>query len=215
MPFKVDHRFQRYESLRGSDDEATRRARGNPRWGAIGVKSKGTYMQEGLDLENRRFIFGYIKGNPGAHLREISRDLNINLSTLRYHLDYLEDKGLIKSQKENNLKLYFASGELEPKERMLAPLLRQKRFRDIILIILASPESTSSQIADRLLMHPSTASKYINILEDRGMLSHKKVGREKRYHVNDEKEVVKLLLTYKESFWDSFVDNVLDIYFAR
>ena len=64
-------------------------------------------------------------------------------------------------------------------------------------------------------MHPSTASKYINILEDQEILSHEKVGREKMYHIDDEKGVVELLLTYKKSFWDPFVDNVLDIYLQK
>lgn len=172
-------------------------------------------MQEDIALENRRLIFNYILNNPGSHLREISRDLDIHLSTLRYHLDYLEKKEVIVCQKENNLKIYFASGKLSADQKNLASLLRQKRFRDIILTIIDSPGSSSSQIGDMLSINPSTASKYINILEDRGIIYHEKVGREKRYQIIDEKCVIELLLTYKKSFWDSFVDNVLEIYLER
>ena len=172
-------------------------------------------MQDKTDLENRRLILDYIKDSPGAHLREILRDLNINLGTLRYHLDYLEDRKLITSQKENNLKIYFTPGKLDLMGKKLTPLLRQKRFRDIVMAILESPGLISSQIADRLSIHPSTASKYINILERQNILSHEKVGREKKYHIEDEKCVIDLLLTYKESFWDSYVDNVLYIYLER
>ena len=172
-------------------------------------------MQDDVTLENRRLIFDYISENPGVHLRKISRDINIHLSTLRYHLDYLESKGLITSQKEDNLKIYFASGKLNPQEKKLTPLLQQKRFRDIILAIIGSHEPTSSEIAEKLLMNPSTTSKYINILEEREVISHKKIGREKRYHIDNEESVVKLLLTYKKSFWDSFVDNVLELYLER
>ncbi len=46
-------------------------------------------------------------------------------------------------------------------------------------------------------------------------MSHEKDGREKKYHINDEKSIVKLLLTYKKSFWDPFVDNVLEIYLGK
>ncbi|MEI6102438.1 MAG: winged helix-turn-helix transcriptional regulator [Methanothrix sp.] len=172
-------------------------------------------MQDDVTLENRRLIFDYISENPGVHLRKISRDINIHLSTLRYHLDYLESKGLITSQREDNLKIYFASGKLNPQEKKLTPLLQQKRFRDIILAIIGSHEPTSSEIAEKLLMNPSTTSKYINILEEREVISHKKIGREKRYHIDNEESVVKLLLTYKKSFWDSFVDNVLELYLER
>jgi predicted transcriptional regulator len=172
-------------------------------------------MQDDVTLENRKLIFDYISDNPGVHLRKISRDVNIHLSTLRYHLDYLESNGLITCQKEDNLKLYFVSGKLNPHEKKLTPLLQQKRFRDIVMVIMDSHELTSSQIAEKLSMNPSTASKYINILEKRDMISHKKIGREKIYRLNDEESIVKLLLMYKKSLWDSFVDNVLELYLER
>jgi predicted transcriptional regulator len=172
-------------------------------------------MQADITLENRRLIFNYILNNPGSHLRQISRDLDINLSTLRYHLDYLEKKKTITSQKDKNLKIYFASGTLNADEKILVPLLRQKRFRDIILVIIDSPGATSSQIGTTLSMDPSSASKYINLLEGRGVIYHEKVGREKKYHIFDELGIIKLLLTYKKSFWDSFVDNVLELYLER
>ena len=155
-------------------------------------------MQENIVLDNRDKIFAYISNNPGSHLRKTARELKISLSTLRYHLDKLEKNGLIVSQKLYNLKIYFVSGKLKPEERALTQLLQQKRFRDIILILVESPGSTSSQIAQRLSISHSTASKYINILEDRKILSHEKFGRKRRYRINDEKSVIELLKTYKK-----------------
>lgn len=172
-------------------------------------------MLDSVTLENRKKILNYISDNPGIHLRKISRGIDIHLSTLRYHLDYLEMKGLITCQKEENLKLYFVSGKLSPHEKKLTPLLQQKRFRDIIITIIESSYLTSSQIAEKLSINSSTASKYLNILEQREIISHEKIGREKRYHINDEESVVKLLLTYKKSLWDSLVDNVLELYLER
>jgi predicted transcriptional regulator len=172
-------------------------------------------MQDETILENRRLIYEYVANNPGTHQRKISRDLDMHYSTLRYHLDYLEEKGVIVSQMENNLKIYFASGKLSADEKRLTTLLQQKRFRDIILVVIDEPGSTSSQISDRLSAKPTTISKYMNILEDRGVLYHVKTGREKRYFINDEKSIIALLMTYKKSFWDSFVNNVLVLYLER
>lgn len=160
-------------------------------------------MKEEAPLENRKQIFNYVTDNPGSHLRKIARDVDIRLSTLRYHLDHLEKKGLIVSQKQNNLKIYFASGKLKPQEKTLTQLLQQKNFRDIILVLIDSPGSTFSQIADRLSMSPSTTSKYINILESKKILSYEKYGRQKKYYINDEKSVIELLKTYK-----NFVANM-------
>ena len=55
-------------------------------------------------------------------------------------------------------------------------------------------------------MSHSTASKYINILEDRKILSHEKVGRKKRYRVIDEKSVIEILKTYKKFMTDMSFD---------
>ncbi|VVB63429.1 Methanogenesis regulatory histidine kinase FilI [uncultured archaeon] len=154
-------------------------------------------IKEGPPIENRKLIFDYISDNPGSHLRKIARDLNVRLGTLRYHLDYLEKKGLIVSQKQNNLKMYFVSGKLKPQEKTLTQLLQQKHFRDIILALIESPDLTFSQIAEKVSMSPSATSKYINILRDKEILSYKKIGREKKYHINDEKSIVELLRTYK------------------
>ena len=159
-------------------------------------------MQGDIDHENREDILAYITNNPGTHLRKISRELGICLSTLRYHLVKLEKSGTIVSQKQSNLKIYFVSGKLKPEERELTQLLQQKRFRDIILVLIDSPGSTFSQIAEKLSMSHSTASKYINILEDRKVLSHEREGRRKRYRINDEKSVIELLKTYKKLMTD-------------
>ena len=154
-------------------------------------------MKEGPPIEKRKLIFDYVSDNPGSHLRKIARDLNVRLGTLRYHLDYLEKKGLIVSQKQNNLKMYFVSGKLKPQEKTLTQLLQQKHFRDIIFALIESPDLTFSQIADRVSMSPSATSKYINLLKDKEILSYKKFGREKKYHINDEKSIVEILKTYK------------------
>ncbi len=158
--------------------------------------------QESESLDNRRIVLGYISDNPGSHMRKIARDLDIRLSTLRYHLDYLEKKGSIVCQKQNNLKVYFAQGKLKPTEKTLATLLQQKRFRDIILILIGSPGLRFSQIVNSLSISPSTTSKYINILENKKILYHMGSGREKKYFVNDKDSVIELMTTYKQMMAD-------------
>jgi predicted transcriptional regulator len=171
--------------------------------------------EDDIRLENHRLIYDYIDRNPGTHLRRISRDLDIHLSTLRYHLGYLEESDLIVKRDEKNLKVYFAAGKLSPAGRKLAPYLRQKRFRDIILDIMANPDTTHAGIAERLSLRPSTLSKYLNVLKERDLVAQRRSGRERHFKVVDEREVIELLILYKRSFWDKFVDNALDIYFER
>jgi predicted transcriptional regulator len=171
--------------------------------------------EENIGLEIRRIIYDHIKNNPGSHLRKISRSMDIQMGTLRYHLDYLEKKEFITSRKEGNLKTYFTAGRLSVDDINITPLLQQKRFRDIILMIIITPGITHGEIIEQLSMRPSTLSKYTKILEGRGIIHHEKNGREKHFYLTDERRIIGLLLTYKKSFWDSFVDNVLEIYLER
>lgn len=168
-----------------------------------------------LTLEYQRRIFSFIQSNPGLHLRGIERGLDINIGTLRHHLRFLEKVQLITHTTDGNLKTYYIKGKLGPQDKEISSLLQQKRFRDIILSIVLHPEITPSSLSKQLDLKPSTLSKYIKVLEDKNVIQHEKVVREKHYTVCDEKKIMKLLLTYKKSFWDSFVDNMLRIYFER
>jgi CheY-like chemotaxis protein/DNA-binding MarR family transcriptional regulator len=159
-------------------------------------------MQEDIDTDKRRAILDYISDNPGTHLRKIARDLDISLGTLRYHLDYLERKGSIACQKQKNLKVYFAHGMLKPEDKMLAPLLQNKNFREIILALVDSPGMTFSQLVEKLLNGPSTASKYLNVLEERKVIFHERSGRGKKYYINNPGSVIELLTTYKQFMAD-------------
>jgi predicted transcriptional regulator len=170
---------------------------------------------EELEIENQRRVYAFVLGNPGQHLRRISRDLGMQLGTLRYHLDQLERRGLVVSKDERNLRTYFAASKLSVRDQRMASLLQQKRFRDIIVTIMASPGATQSVMGEMLGLRTSTLSKYIMILEDRGVVYHDKDGRENRYRVTDEDWVTRLLLTYRSSFWDPYIDNALELYFEQ
>ena len=61
--------------------------------------------EEDIKIENRRLIYSHILNNPGSHLRQISRELDMNLGTLRYHIDYLERQEIIIGKSEDNLKV--------------------------------------------------------------------------------------------------------------
>jgi signal transduction histidine kinase/CheY-like chemotaxis protein len=159
-------------------------------------------MQADVDTDKRRVILKYISDNPGTHLRKIARDLDISLGTLRYHLDYLERKGSIACQKQKNLKVYFAHGMLKPEDKMLTPLLQNKNFREIILALVDSPGMTFSQLVEKLLIGPSTASKYLNILEGQKVIFHERSGKGKKYYINDPESVIELLTTYKQFMAD-------------
>jgi len=139
--------------------------------------------------------------------------MDMKLGTLRHHITYLEKNALITSSMEANLKVYFASKRLSPRDKKISHLMQQKRFRDIILTTIINPGLTHKEISMKLGLKPSTLSKYIKVLEERDAITHIQNEKERRYHIVDREATINLLITYKRSFWDPFVDSVLELYF--
>jgi len=57
----------------------------------------------------RRAIVEYLRVNQGAHMRQISRDLGISLGSLRWHLDVLERKGIVREKRKGNMTEFYLS----------------------------------------------------------------------------------------------------------
>jgi len=166
-----------------------------------------------LSLDTRRILFDHISKNPGVHLRKISRNLNMDLNTVRFHITYLEKSGLITSNIDMNRKIFFVANLFNLKDKKISGVLQQKRFRDIIILLLLRPGITHATISGKLSIKLSTLSKYLKHLEELKIITSHRDGRKKNYFVREKDNIVKLLITYKKSFWDSIIDNALEIFF--
>lgn len=107
-----------------------------------------------FDLEQRRRIYNFILKNPGLHQREISRQMNIPFSTLRYHLKYLEKQNLLSLKNfEGNYK-YFVNYKINQKEKELLNILRKEIPRRIILCIIYKRCMFANRIKQRIRKAP-------------------------------------------------------------
>jgi predicted transcriptional regulator len=165
------------------------------------------FKEEILENEYRRRIYQYINKNPGFHLRELQRRLDIPLSTLDYHLGYMVRKNIIESKKDGYYRRYYVK-PLETIDRKLLSILRQKRLREIILIMINDEGAKYQTLLKRLKIPTSTLSFYLNHLMESNVIMRHHVGREHIYTVANEDVIMKLLITYKSSFIDRLIDNV-------
>ncbi len=162
-----------------------------------------------LENENRSKIYAVIETTPGIHLRELQRVLDMPLSTLDYHLDYMTRKRIIFSETKRNIKRFYAK-LLDTEDRKVLAALRQQRMRQIVLTVLARKKAKFKFLAERLGLPSSTLSYYLKYLVDKNILVKEKVGYENLYMVKDEDRVAKVLTAYKSSFLDKLVDRALN-----
>ena len=172
------------------------------------------FKDEILENERRRKIYALVEASPGIHLRELQRVLNIPLTTLDYHLSYMIRKKIIFGETEDHHKRYYTK-PLDPDDKKVLIALRQKRMREIVLIILENRKAKSQLLAERLKLSHSTLSSYLKYLTGRNILAREKIGYENFYTVREEDRVAKVLIAYKPSFLDKLVDRVLDTWMER
>jgi predicted transcriptional regulator len=60
-----------------------------------------------LDHRTRKVIFNYIASNPGVSFGSVRKYFDLNESTLKYHLNYLERSKQVTSRREGRLRCYF------------------------------------------------------------------------------------------------------------
>ncbi len=166
-----------------------------------------------LDLENRRLIFDFVRRFPGAYFREIQKATGLEVGTLSYHLEYLEERRLLSSQIEANRKRYFAA-EIAHGDKALLGLLRQAVPRKLVIQLLLHPGTTFSDLLPVAGVSKSTLSFHLKKLTDADVIAGERVGREKAYRVRDPEEASRILITYRASFLDGLVDRFVETWTA-
>src|SRR5437667_9932823 len=63
--------------------------------------------REILAVKTRKDLYDSVRKNPGFHLREISRALNLSITLADYHLRFLEKHELITSSMDGEYKRFF------------------------------------------------------------------------------------------------------------
>jgi predicted transcriptional regulator len=167
------------------------------------------FKDEILENERRRKIYAVIETSPGIHLRELQRILEMPLATLEYHTDYMARKKIIFGEMGGHYKRYYVK-PLDPEDKKVLSALRQKRMREIVLLVLANGKAKYQFLSDYLKLPHSTLSLYIKHLVNNNILARDKIGYESLYTVRDEDRVVKVLIAYKSSFLDKLVDKALN-----
>jgi predicted transcriptional regulator len=167
------------------------------------------FKDEILENERRRKIFALIETSPGVHLRELQRILDMPLTTLEYHLNYMTRKKIVFAETEDHHKRYYTK-PLDPEDKKVLSALRQRRMREIVLTVLSSEKAKYQLLADCLKLSHSALSSYLKYLVSKNILAKEKIGYENLYTVRDEDRVAKVLIAYKPSFLDKLVDKTLE-----
>jgi len=168
--------------------------------------------KKALELDARRKIYDAVRKFAGCHFREIERKSGLSTGFIKYHLNHLTKHGLIKEERDGNNLRYYPR-EFGSENKKLLGLLRQKSIRKIILFVMTHNNCSHEQIARYVGLSPSTVSWHLKKLGEFSIVGFKKQGRKAAYTIlTDKEKIINLLITYKQSFLDSMVDSVIEMW---
>ena len=125
---------------------------------------------DSLRHKTRKRIFNYIEKNPGLHIRELSRKMNIPMSTLDYHLRNLEKNGFIEINTRSRFGRIYATKNIGVMSKNLITALRQKTSRNIILYLYLQLNASQIELSKELDLSITTIAKHTKRLEKLGII---------------------------------------------
>src|SRR5205809_437784 len=123
--------------------------------------------REILAVKTRKDLYDFVRKNPGFHLRELSRALNLSITLADYHLRFLEKHELITSSMDGEYKRFYprsTPGQAEVRaalteaEKQILAFLRQPVPLKVIDFLMEREAATHKQILEQVPVSPSTLS---------------------------------------------------------
>lgn len=134
--------------------------------------------------EKRQQILDYVNEQPGAHLRELREQLNLNPHVANWHLKVLESFNLIRRRKYLKYRVYFPADFNKSDEEPLLALKNDKALR-IFLEINENPQLSFDELRKLSDQSPKVIRYHLDRLKNSGIVDlQEKDGEE--FFVADE-----------------------------
>jgi predicted transcriptional regulator len=142
-----------------------------------------------LTNQNRESIYRHIHDNPGCTVSDISKQQSMNVGSVRYHVDQLQDARRIVLVKIGKFKRLFRnSGAYDDREIAVIAALRVRTNRAILFLVRDRPGLSNKQIAEMLDIKESMAHTYLASLLKDDIIRYEKNGQQKMYYLESDVE---------------------------
>jgi DNA-binding transcriptional ArsR family regulator len=126
-----------------------------------------------LNNELRSQIIQYLeeKGEQGAHLREIQREIGCGISSLLWHLQALDDFNLVTHEKVGRYHIFYILGEKSIQTSELALALKSNLSKELCRTLIGKRKPLSlSQLSHEIKAHHSSVQHHIRKLAELGVI---------------------------------------------
>lgn len=163
----------------------------------------------------RTAILQAIRLFPGIHFRALQRILGITNGSLQYHLDVLENQGLVKRFKGYGYTRFYPQECVGINPKAMS-VVTHPTVEKILTLMLQHEEITLKEISEKLGITVSTALWHLRRLENAGIVAKETngetYGRKHIYKLHNKKEVETLLKTRKISLMDKLSNSWIELW---
>lgn len=147
------------------------------------------YVDPMVALKNpqRSMLYGFIKGNPGVHLKQLSTEFRMKTSTVLWHIRKLEHADLVRSKKANGYRVFYpVSGGMEAKQLSTAvTALSNGNARSIFEFVALNPGAHRRILSGRLTINPGTVRWHLKKLREAGLVAELAQDRFSTYYATE------------------------------
>jgi len=162
-------------------------------------------------MDTKEQILDYIKSHPGAHLRQIKRDLGISMGTTQYHLYSLEKENRVLWQRSGIHKRFFLSYVFGEHQREILDILSQETERDLVFYLIQHPGASQKELSSYARISPGTVNWHMKRLISSGLIEVHRDAQLVKYSLKGESsEILNLIRSYHPTLWQSWVDRIAD-----
>ena len=172
-----------------------------------------------LAVKTRRDLYEFVRKNPGFHLREIARALELSITLADYHLRFLEKHDLLSASMDGEYKRYYprslpgdaeARPALTDAQKQVLGYLRQPVPLKILAYLMERESASHKEILGHVPVSPSTLSHHLKKMHAAGIVD-RVAGADRGYKVSDPKAVARLMTTYELATQDQ-VDTFIRVW---
>lgn len=153
-----------------------------PAW----LEARRTKTDTLLENENRADLFDQVERTPGVNMSVAARRTGVPHSTARFHLQRLEQGGVIvtKDGQGNERVCFLKCHEhlWENPKTKTRILFGGDAKRNVALFVAENPGSTLKEIADAIDCAPGTIRHHLKVLKDHGLVEALRIESADRFH---------------------------------
>lgn len=179
------------------------------------IQSPWTYATTSEFQGNHERVYNCVAAHPGVHLRKVSRDLDLAIGDVQYHLGRLEKEGKIRSTKHGLYRFFYSSDLFGEEDGPILAALSQATPRELLLHLVEHPDMTQESLAEAAKLSQPTVSWHMKRLADLGLIQRSQRGRSVAYRVNGNSLQIALFIrNYHPGVWERWSGRLTEIILA-